>query len=84
VYNFGVPAYASRQEATWYHDFLTSGVFPNTAVFNDGLNEMSWGETPALTLEISRVVEGKAFRDFLYNNIPMVSLAYSALHRVTI
>jgi hypothetical protein len=81
VYNFGTPAYASRQEATLYYDFLTSGVTPDMAVFIDGLNEMQWGETPALTTEISRFVEGKAFRDFLYANIPMVRLAYSVLHR---
>jgi hypothetical protein len=51
------------------------------AVFIDGLNEMEWGELPALTTELNRYLEGKAFRDFLYNNIPMARLAYSALHR---
>ncbi len=81
VYNFGTPAYASRQEATLYYGFLTSGVVPDLAVFIDGLNEMAWAETPALTTEISRYVEGKAFRDFLYNHVPMVSLAYSVIHR---
>lgn len=81
VYNFGTPAYASRQEAAQLYDFLTSGVKPDVAVFIDGLNEMAWGETPALTTELNRYLQGKAFRDFLYVNIPMFSVAYSIVHR---
>jgi len=81
VYNFGTPAYASRQEATLFFDFLSSGIAPETAVFIDGLNEYAWGEKPALTTEISRDVEGKAVRDWLYLKVPMVRVAYNMIHR---
>ncbi len=79
VYNFGVPAAFHTQGMAFLFDLLGRGIVPDVAIFLDGLNDLHQVDTPALTVEISRCLQGKALLDFLYLKVPLIKLSYDAV-----
>jgi hypothetical protein len=82
VYNFGVPAAFHSQGMAFLFDLLARGTLPDVVVFLDGLNDLFYVDTPALTFEISRFVRGQAHRDLLYQNVPLIRLTYDLAKRL--
>jgi hypothetical protein len=54
VYNFGVGAYFSSQEVTYFQNLLRSGYLPDMVVFIDGLNDFHYWDGDPSTAKTSR------------------------------
>ncbi len=57
VYNFGIGAYQSTQERIQFQELLVRGIYPDMAIFIDGLNDFEFRDGPVNVEGLQRVFQ---------------------------